>query len=55
MPSIMWVEKEMSLFSPGSRVVEPTTGWKGQHPSSIFTCTSSIWSGASPTLENSKA
>lgn len=55
MPWCIIVVNDISLPSPGFRVVEPTTGLKGQHPSSIFTSTSSTRRVSSPTLANSKA
>jgi len=42
MPAIMWVVNDNVLFSPGSRVVAPTTGVNGQHPRTARTLTSSI-------------
>lgn len=50
MPSIMWVWKEISLPSLGSRVIAPMTGSNGQHPSKTLTSTSSIRAATSPTF-----
>ena len=55
MPSCIMVVNDISLFSPGFRVVEPTTGWNGQHPSRVLTWTSSICSVASPVFAKEKA
>ena len=53
-PAIMCVVNDNVLCWPGSRVVEPTTGWKGQHPLSARTFTSPMRNVFAPMFANEK-
>lgn len=53
-PAIMCVVNDNVLFSPGSRVVEPTTGSNGQHPLTARTLTSPMRNVFAPMFANEK-